>query len=321
MSPLPALALAAYLIAIILILAVGARRTRRRHAEELAELPGPVGDELRAVDAHERRTRSLAIAVGLVLALVLAGVQLAVALGACGLISLAILVFGEWRSPAITTRTRSAALAPRRTRDYLRPAALAMLTLVLAAIVADCVVGFPVAATAPYSADLGDTTQTLAAGTYLLDTSRMPSGGTLTQAYGPWPGPGTMVPVLVGLAVQVAVAAWALHWVAARAQVSTVQLGNVDDVLRHRSADAVLGILLLGSSLILPVVAVPMIDAATWEAAQWDYARGTVGGVGLLVGLGAMALGTHLLLRRDRLEVATPEAPVVTNRTVQAVTS
>lgn len=321
MSPLPALALAAYLIAIILILAVGARHTLRRHAEELAELPGPLGDELRAVDAHERRTRALAIAVGLVLALVLVGAQRTMALGACGLISLVILVLGERRSPAITTRTRSAALAPRRTHDYLSPAALVMLTLVLAAIVADCVVGFPVAATTPYTPDSGGTTDTLPAGTYLLGTSRTPSGETLTQAYGPWPGPGTMIPVLVGLGVQLALAGWGLRWVASRSQVSTIQLGNVDDVLRRRSADAILGILLLGSSLILPVVAVPMIDAATWEDAQWDYARGTVGGVGLLVGLGAMALGTHLLLRRDRLEVATPEAPVVTNRTVQAVTS
>ena len=43
-----------------------------------------------------------------------------------------------------------------------------------------------------------------------------------------------------------------------------------------------------------------MIEAATWEAAGWDYGRGTIGGVGIVVAVASMVYGAVLLARSPR---------------------
>ena len=49
----------------------------------------------------------------------------------------------------------------------------------------------------------------------------------------------------------------------------------------------------------MPRFGTSMIEAATWEVAQWDYLRGTLGGLAVLVALTCMATGVFLLIRRS----------------------
>ena len=289
MSPLPAMALFLAITAVVLTLVVSAVRAARPAP---ADQPHP----LEPVVRHSSRTRAAAtlLALAAAAAAYLSGRPEGLAL--FGVVGLVVLLRGEHRAPVVTATTRTASLSRRRVHDYLPATGLTLLLLALLALAADAAVGIPVAARQSW-----DPTPetTLAAGSYFLGVSTTPTGELITGAYYPWPGPRLLVPLALGLAVQLAIALPALHWLTTRGQVGACP-GPLDHALRRYRAEGVLGLLLVSTSLALPVLGTSMIDAATWETADWDYGRGTIGGVGIVVALAAMAYGALLLARSPR---------------------
>ena len=84
---------------------------------------------------------------------------------------------------------------------------------------------------------------------------------------------------------------------------STSRDDGLDTVLRRRSSEGIVGFLLVALALPLPLFGHSMVEAATWRVAEWDYLRGTVGGLGILVAVGCMAAGVGLLIRRTSVVV------------------
>ena len=82
---------------------------------------------------------------------------------------------------------------------------------------------------------------------------------------------------------------------AAREQVSTSSGERLDVVLRRRSAEGIVGFLLVSLALPAPRFGTSMIEAATWKVAQWDYLRGALGDLAVLVALTCMATNVLLL--------------------------
>ena len=158
--------------------------------------------------------------------------------------------------------------------------------------------GIPTASPVAHIESQGPVAVHLPANSYLEGVSTTPDGEIIRSVFYPWPGSFYVIPVLVPLAVQLALAAAGLWSVAAREQVSTSSGEHLDVVLRRRSAEGIVGFLLVSLALPMPRFGTSMIEAATWEVAQWDYLRGALGGLAVLVALTCMATGVILLIRR-----------------------
>ena len=298
MTPVPALALILAFAALILALPLGAVRLSSRPGPDLASVPEDLRDPLRKADRHSRWIRSTAVLVGFASAVIAHLAMFPAAPGVFGLVGLAVLVLGERRSPIITTTTRTAALTPRRIRDYLPRRATALVPLGLVTILGLFALGIPTASPVAHIDPQGPGAVHLPAGSYLEGVSTTSARDLIRSVFYPWPGAFYIIPVLVPLAVQLALAAAGLWSVAAREQVSTSSGEHLDVVLRRRSAEGIVGFLLVSLALPMPRFGTSMIEAATWEVAQWDYLRGTLGGLAVLVALTCMATGVLLLIRR-----------------------
>ncbi|WP_172121126.1 hypothetical protein [Actinomyces faecalis] len=289
MSPLPYIALLLVIAAVFLALVVSALR---------AACPRPDArtHPLSAVVRHSTRTRATAVLLALAATAVtyLSGRPEGVAL--FGIVGLAVLLLGEHRSPAVMTPERTASLARRRIGDYLPATGLVLLLLTVLALAADAAVGLPVTASDPWQAP-GE--PALPTGSYFLGVSTASTGEVVSGPYAPWPGPRMLVPLAVSLAIQLTAALLALRRVTTRGQVGS-RPGPLDQALRRYLAEGTLGLILVSTALPLPLLGVPMIEAATWEAAGWDYGRGAIGGVGIVVALVAMVYGAVLLARSPR---------------------
>ncbi|MDU7428077.1 MAG: hypothetical protein E7K79_04780 [Actinomyces urogenitalis] len=289
MSPLPYIALLLVLTAVFLTLVISALR---------ATCPRPAAQAhpLSAIIRHSTRTRAAAVlfALAATAAAYLSGHPEGVAL--FGIVGLAILLLGERRSPAVMAPERTASLARRRIVDYLPATGLVLLLLAVLSLAADAAVGLPVTAAEPWHAPGGPA---LPAGSYFLGVSTASTGEAISSAYAPWPGPRVLVPLAVSLAIQLTASLLALRRVATRGQVGS-RPGPLDQALRRYLAEGALGLLLVSAALPLPLLGVPMIEAATWEAAGWDYGRGTIGGVGIVVAVASMVYGAVLLARSPR---------------------
>lgn len=162
-----------------------------------------------------------------------------------GVVGLLVLVIRERRSPLVTTPTRTASLSPRRARDYVsRPfVIIAAATLaLLASLLITGILTSDVSGTAHFWHGTWDS----AAGPVTAISTRTP-----------WPGWLYSVPVLLLTAVQTALAATGLRDVTVRGQL-TPRAGDapdtdLDTALRRRSADALVGLLII--SACLPTIA------------------------------------------------------------------
>lgn len=305
MSPLPALALFSVFATLVLVLPVGAIRFSDRGGVDgidLASLPENLAVPLRNADQHSRWTRSTAVLAAFAAAIVVGLASPRTAPGAFGLVGLTVLLLGERRSPVVTTATRTAVLAPRRVRDYL-PRRAALVPIGVMTVLAFFALGVPTASSSPGATPPPEHSTVLPAGSYLSGTSTDSNGDTLASIFCPWPGAHFLAPIMLTLVAQLALAAVGLRTVAAREQVSTSRDDGLDTVLRRRSSEGIVGFLLVALALPLPLFGHSMVEAATWRVAEWDYLRGTVGGLGILVAVGCMAAGVGLLIRRTSVVV------------------
>lgn len=299
MTPVPALTLILAFAALALALPIGAVRLTGRPDPDLASAPESLRGPLRKADRHSRWTRSTAVLAAFASAVIAHFAAFPAAPGVFGVVGLAVLVLGERRSPIITTTTRTAALKPRRIRDYLPRRAAMLIPLGLVTVLSLFALGIPTASPVAHIDPPGPGAVNLPAGSYLEGVSTTSAGDLIRSVFYPWPGAFYVIPVLVPLAVQLALAAAGLRAVAAREQVSTSSGEQLDVVLRRRSAEGIVGFLLVSLALPVPRFGTSMIEAATWEVAQWDYLRGTLGGLAVLVALTCMATGVFLLIRRS----------------------
>ncbi|MGK2349105.1 hypothetical protein [Actinomyces sp. W5033] len=227
-----------------------------------------------------------------------------------GVVGLLVLVIRERRSPLVTTPTRTASLTPRHTTDYTsRPfGVIAALTLVL--LVSLLVIG-------TLTADASGTAHTWQ-GTW--HSGDGPVEATSTRA--PWPGWVYCAPILLLTIAQLVLAATGLHDVAARGQLTSraddVPDAELDTALRRRSADAVVGLLIISVSL--PTIAAGLVMAPVAGDALGAYP--VLGREFLVLGLWALTCacaallalgaGTALMLRRPaviRARLACPAPP------------
>ena len=132
-------------------------------------------------------------------------------LGVFGLVGLAVLVLGERRSPVITTTTCTAALTPRRIRDYLPRRATALIPLGLVTVLGLFALGIPTASPIAHIDLQGLDAVHLPANSYLEGVSTTPDGEIIRSVFYPWPGVFYVIPVLVPLAAQLALAAAGLR--------------------------------------------------------------------------------------------------------------
>lgn len=298
MTPVPALALILAFAALILALLISAVRLFSRPGLDLASAPEALRDPLRNADRHSRWTRSAAVLVASAAAAITHLMGAPATLGVFGLAGLAVLVLGERRSPVITKTRRTAALTPRRIRDCLPRRSAALIPLGLAAILGLFALGIPTASPVAHIDPQWPGAVHLPAGSYLEGVSTTPAGDLIRSVFYPWPGAFYIIPVLVPLAAQLVLAAAGLWAVAAREQVSASSDEHLDVVLRRRSAEGIVGFLLVSLALLMPRFGTSMIEAATWKVEQWDYLRGALGGLAVIVALTCMATGVLLLIRR-----------------------
>ena len=101
---------------------------------------------------------------------------------------LAVLVLGERRSPVITTTTRTAALTPRRIRDYLPRRATALIPLGLVTVLGLFALGIPTASPIAHIDLQGLDAVHLPANSYLEGVSTTPDGEIIRSVFYPWPG-------------------------------------------------------------------------------------------------------------------------------------
>ena len=134
MTPVPALALILAFAALALALPLGAVRLSSRPGPDLASVPETLRDPLRKADRHSRWIRSTAVLVAFASAAITHFMGIPATPGVFGLVGMAVLVLGERRSPVITTTTRTAALTPRRIRDYLPRRAATLIPLGLVTV-------------------------------------------------------------------------------------------------------------------------------------------------------------------------------------------
>ena len=308
MTPVPALALILAFAALALALPIGIIHLSSRPGPDLASVPETLRDPLRKADRHSWWVRSAAILVGFASAVIAHFATFPAAPGVFGLVGLAVLMLGEKRSPIVTTTRRTAALTPRRIRDYLPRRAAVLIPLGLVTVLGLFALGIPTASPVAHIDSQGPSVVHLPAGSYLEGVSSTPDGELIRSIFYPWPGGFYIIPVLVPLAAQLALAALGLRSVAAREQVSTSAGEQFDVVLRRRSAEGITGFLLVSLALPVPRFGTSMIEAATWKVAQWDYLRGALGGLAVLVALTCMATGVLLLIRRPSV-LSSPRLP------------
>lgn len=218
--------------------------------------------------------------------------------GAVGL-SLAPFVFGltgmtvvlrrERHSPMVTTSARHALLVPRRAREYVRPSSLVLVAGALACLLillcAGLATGDPSGAALTYdrSADAEEWVSSMS-----------------------WPGWLIAIPALALTVAQLLLAVATLRRIASRSQVTTGEDAGLDDLMRRRSADAVVGLLLI--SLALPLLDTgltmgPVLGWALGEHPIASQAMGVLGAFALacaVMSLVVLAAGVALLVRRPR---------------------
>ena len=108
--------------------------------------------------------------------------------GVFGVVGLAVLVLGERRSPIITTTTRTAALRPRRIRNYLPRRAAALIPLGLVTVLGLFALGIPTASPVAYIESQGSVAVHLSANSYLEGVSTTPDGEIIRSVFYLWPG-------------------------------------------------------------------------------------------------------------------------------------
>ncbi|WP_303324522.1 hypothetical protein [Actinomyces radicidentis] len=306
---LPALLSLIIVIALITTLPVAA--VRMTHGITITPTGDPLHDALATAERYSRRSIGLALLIALIaaaaVAVVWAVVERATApvdpaapyvehsdLGTAvaplvfGVTGLLVLLVRERRSPLDTSTTRTASLSPRSARSYLsRPfVAVAILALVV-------LVGLIVAGMATGDSTGQQLTLTFTSG-----------GAAMTTSFRPWPGWFYGGPSLVLLAVQLVLVALTLRQVAVRSQVTTGRDDGLDEALRRRSSDTVLGLLLV--SLALPTLYFgigmgPVLGWAMGEHPAASQAMGALGAVALVCAAGSLLVlgcGVALLIRR-----------------------
>ncbi|MCL3792832.1 hypothetical protein H6X68_09625 [Actinomyces sp. 186855] len=229
-----------------------------------------------------------------------------------GVVGLLVLLLRERRSPLVTTPTRTASLTPRRPRDYvsLPFAVVAVLALVL--LTSLLVIG-------TLTADATGTAHTWE-GTWHSASGPVQATSTRT----PWPGWVYSVPILLLTVAQLVLATTALRDTAARGQLTSwaddAPDTDLDAALRRRSADAVVGLLIIAVSL--PTIAAGLTMAPIAGDALGSYPM--LGREYLALGVWALACaglallalgaGTALMLRRPAVirERLALDAPLVT---------
>ena len=201
MTPVPALALILAFAALILALPLGAVRLSSRPGPDLASVPEALRGPLRNADRHSRWLRSTAVLVAFASAAITHLMGIPATPGVFGLVGLAVLVLGERRSPVITTTTRTAALTPRRIRDYLPRRAAALIPLGLVTVLGLFALGIPTASPVAHIESQGPVAVHLPANSYLEGVSTTPDGEIIRSVFYPWPGSFYVIPVLVPLAM------------------------------------------------------------------------------------------------------------------------
>lgn len=213
-----------------------------------------------------------------------------------GVVGLLVLVIRERRSPLVTAPTRTASLSPRRARDYVSRPFVVIAAATLALLASLLIIGI-------LTSDASGTAY-FWHGTW--DSAVGPVTATSTRS--PWPGWLYSVPILLLAVVQMLLATIGLRDVAARGQLTPraddAPHADLDTALRRRSADAVVGLLIISFSLptiaagivIAPVAgdalgAFPMLGRPYLALGVWALA---CAGVALL----ALGVGTALVLRR-----------------------
>lgn len=175
MTPVPAIAIILAFAALALALPLGAARLSSRPGPDLASVPEALRDPLRNADRHSRWLRSTAVLVALASAAITHLMGIPATLGVFGLVGLAVLVLGERRSPVITTTTRTAALTPRRIRDYLPRRATALIPLGLVTVLGLFALGIPTASPIAHIDLQGLDAVHLPANSYLEGVSTTPT--------------------------------------------------------------------------------------------------------------------------------------------------
>ncbi|MEV6331600.1 hypothetical protein [Streptomyces sp. NPDC051909] len=154
------------------------------------------------------------------------GLGLLGAVPAFGLCAVAGVLVGDALTPKQTGTVRSAALTPRRVRDFL-PLRLVYVLTGQATVLVTLLTGAALTASAD---DLGRAGRALTA-----------ACGRLTESHGPWPGLFYGVPILGALALTTAVCGYALHRVTRRpapAPTATAEARESDERQRHDHARA-----------------------------------------------------------------------------------
>lgn len=206
-----------------------------------------------------------------------------------GLTGMTVVLRRERHSPMVTTSARHALLVPRRAREYVRPSSLVLVAGALACLLillcAGLATGDPSGAALTYdrSADAEEWVSSMS-----------------------WPGWLIAIPALALTVAQLLLAVATLRRVASRSQVTTGEDAGLDDLMRRRSADAVVGLLLI--SLALPLLDTgltmgPVLGWALGEHPIASQAMGVLGAFALacaVMSLVVLAAGVALLVRRPR---------------------
>ncbi|KAE8765407.1 hypothetical protein [Georgenia thermotolerans] len=268
-------------LVVVLAVVIGAARGARPQNTPAATLV--------AARRHENRTSALALAGGLVVAVLLLmadgaalpgppGGLTAVSLLGAALVALLVHAVGELTWPRPVGAVRRASLRRRTMRDI--GGRRAVLLGGTAALMALAIAIFGLTADATGRAVPHPVTP-------------VAGGGYVTGASGPYPGWAYGLPLLAALAVVLVVCAGVLRLVVRRPAVAGTR--EEDDLaLRRTSARRILGAvqLFVGGTL----AAVLLVAAAALGNAGWTPAAWGVGGLGMLVGIASLVVaGTALV--------------------------
>lgn len=293
-------------IALIALPAVILRRTR----SERVIVEASASPALGSAERHTRRTQAIAVVLGLVAGLVAArvpwpsrdssySVTLLVAPGVFGVVSLAALALGERTSPIITTELRGASLHRRRGVDYLSTPVTIVTAALIADLLATIVVGLVVA-------DPGGRS---------ISWTRSTAQGVVTSSIGPWPGWFYALPAVLVLLAELVLAGIALRAVASRTQLSSAADAGIDDLLRRRSAESVLGMLLVSLAVLTCGLGTVMARLGLQPGPSWFGAVAAFGLTATLLGLLGLGYGVALLIQRPAAVSPAPAAPAAPERT------
>lgn len=207
-----------------------------------------------------------------------------------GLTGMSVVLRRERRSPMVTTSARRAGLIPRRAREYVRPSSLMLVAGALTCLL--ILLGTGLATGDSSGASL---------------TYDQSSGSEVWVSSMSWPGWLIAVPALILTVAQLVLAVAALRRIAARSQVTTCEDEGLDETLRRRSADAVVGLLLISLALPLLDTGLTMGPVLGWALGEHPIASEAMGVLGTFAlvcaafSLLGLAAGVALLARRPRL--------------------